>query len=333
MATTIKDVAALAQVGIATVSRALNDDPEIAQATKQRVLQACATLGYKRSSIARSLVRGKTENIGVALMSRHAPVILNPFYAVVTGGIEEVLDAADYHLLLCSLKRNEELLKLAQEGRVDGLLVVGCDIADHVLEQLKDIRVPIVLVDHHFPGLPSVMTDHQEGARSAVRHLIEQGRKRIAFVSENLKNPNFRQRLTGYQEALAEADLAYDDRLIAAGGNTWEGGYYAMRKILAHTAPPDAVLGANDPAAISAMRALREVGLAIPEDVAMVGFDDLHLCAQTSPPLSSVRVDKQGLGRVGAELLLGCLRGEPAPNHTVLKSHLVVRASSKGGQA
>jgi len=264
-------------------------------------------------------------------MSRHAPVILNPFYAVVTGGIEEVLEASGYHLLLSSLRRNEELLKLAQEGRVDGLLVVGCDIAEEVLDQLTQASVPTVLVDHQFPSIPSVNTDHQQGALLAVRHLIKIRRRRIAFVSENLDNPNFQMRLAGYRTALEEAGLPYKDSLIAAGGNAWEGGYYAMHKILERAGLPDAVFGANDPAAISASRALQEAGLSIPDDVAVVGFDDLHLSAQTTPPLSSVRVNKQGLGQVGAELLLKRIRGETVPERTVLDTKLIVRASSRSG--
>jgi DNA-binding LacI/PurR family transcriptional regulator len=330
---TIREVASLAGVGIATVSRALNGERDVSEDARRRVLAACETLGYRPSSVARSLVRGKTENVGVALMSRHAPVILNPFYAVVTGGVEEVLEANDYHLLLSSLKRNDDLLALAQEGRVDGLLVVGCDIADEVLEKLARTGLPTVLVDHSFPGLPSVTTDHFGGAYQATRHVIEGGRQRVAFVSENLDNPNFRARLAGFRRALEDAGLPYDPRLVAAGGNAWEGGYYAMRQILAAAAPPDAVVGANDPAAISAMRALLEAGLEVPRDVAVIGFDDLHLSAQTSPPLSSVHVDKQGLGRIGAELLIARLRGERSePETRVLPTALVVRGSS-GGRA
>lgn len=326
---TIRDVAARAGVGIATVSRALNGDSEIAAKTRARVLAACRELGYKPSSAARSLKRGKSQNIGVAIMSRHAPVILNPYYAEVLGGIEAVLEAADYHLLLSSLKRNEELLELARENRVDGLLVIGCDIADRVLGALAKTGIPLVLIDNAFDGLPSVTVDHLGGAGAAVRHLLDGGYRRIAFVTETLDNPNFQARLHGYRSALAEAGIAYDEALIAEGGNSWEGGYQAMKAILARlNEPPEAAFGANDPAALTAFKALQEAGYRVPEDVAIVGFDDIHLTAHHTPPLSTVRIDKRLLGRTGAEMLLARINGA-TPESVELATELVVRGSSR----
>lgn len=328
---TIRDVAARVGVGIATVSRALNGNSEIAATTRARVLAACRELGYKPSSAARSLKRGKSENVGVAIMSRHAPVILNPYYAEVLGGVEVALEAADYHLLLSSLKRNEELLKLAQENRVDGLLVIGCDIADRVLGALAKTGIPLVLIDNSFDGLPSVTVDHVGGATAAVRHLLAGGNRRIAFVTETLHNPNFQARLHGYRSALAEAGIVYDEALIAAGGNSWEGGYHAMKAILARlNEPPEAVFGANDPAALTAFKALREAGYRVPEDVAIVGFDDIHLTAYHTPPVSTVCIDKRLLGRTGAEMLLACINGAN-PEPVVLATELVVRGSSRKG--
>ena len=153
----------------------LNDEGDVAPATRERVLAACEELGYTRSNLGRSLKTGATGNIGVAIMSRHAPVILNPFYTVVIGGIEQELSQAGLHLLLSSLKRRGDLLALAQEGRVDGLLVVGCDIDDEDLENLRRSRRPVVLIDHQHPGLPSVSVDHEGGGRLAAQHLLGDG--------------------------------------------------------------------------------------------------------------------------------------------------------------
>lgn len=329
---TIRDVAKRASVGIATVSRALNDDPGIAQATRARVLDACKELGFRRSSLARSLKLGATDNVGVAIMSRHAPVILNPFYAEVIGGIEEVLERGDKHLLLSSLKRGADLLELANEGRVDGLLVMGCGVAHEILEQLRDAALPVVLIDNAFDGLPSVVVDHAAAGRQAARHLLAGGGKRFAFVAENLDNPNFRARLDGFRTALRGAGVTLDDGAVAAGGDSWDGGFVAMERILGHTAtPPDAVFAANDPAAMSAAKAVLERGLRIPEDVALVGVDDIHLAAHHAPPLSTIRFDKRGLGRIGAGHLLERLAGRAAPDLTVLSTELVVRASSRSG--
>lgn len=307
MRVTIKEVASRAGVGIATVSRVLNDEPEVSESTRQRVLQACSDLGYTRSNLGRSLKTGATDNIGVAIMSRHAPVILNPFYAEVIGGIEEVLEEAGKHLLLSSLRRRGDLLDLAREGRVDGLLVVGCDIADDDLVALRDSARPVVLIDNAFEGLPSVNTDHYQGGRIAAGHLLERGAKRPAFVAENLDNPNFRQRLEGFRDGLAAGGVELLATGIAAGGDSWDGGYHAMKRVLAGGLVPDGVLAANDPAALSAYRALHKAGLRVPDDVKVVGFDDIHLAAQAEPPLSTVRVEKQELGRLGARRLLSML--------------------------
>jgi len=328
---TIRDVAAKAGVGIATASRALNDEPEVSEATRQRVLEAASNLGFRRSSVALGLKRGTTDNIGVAIMSRHAPVVLNPFYMEVIGGIEEVLEAADKHLVLSSLKRREDLLDLASEGRVDGLLVVGCDVSDEILAALRERQVPVVLIDNAFPGLPSVVTDHEQAGRLAALHLLACGRSRFAFVSENLDNPNFGARLAGFRAELEAAGRALDERAVSAGGDAWDGGYYAMQKILDRLdEPPDAVCAANDPAAMSAVKALAARGLRTPEDVAVVGVDDIHLAAYQVPPLTTVRVDKLGLGRTGARLLLERLEGGDVPETTTLPTELVVRGTTSG---
>lgn len=313
---TIKEVASLAGVGIGTVSRVLNDEPEVSPGTRQKVLAACDQLGYTRSNLGRSLKTGATDNIGVAIMSRHAPVILNPFYAEVIGGIELELEDAGKHLLLSSLRRHGDLIDLAREGRVDGLLVVGCDIADADLVRLMQSGRPVVLIDNSFDGLPSVSTDHYQGGRLAAEHLVERGCVQPAFVAENLENPNFRERLDGFRDGLAEAGVALLATGIAAGGDSWDGGFYAMQRILAGGLVPDGVLAANDPAALSAYRALHQAGLRVPDDVKVIGFDDIHLAAQAEPPLTTIRVEKQELGRLGARLVLGLLAAGSSPKNT-----------------
>lgn len=307
---TIKHVAAEAGVGVGTVSRVLNEEQGVSSAMRERVLRVAKDLGYARSSVGRSLKTGMTGNVGVAIMSRHAPVILNPFYAVVIGGIEEVLEEHDRHLLLSSLRRKGHLLDLAKEGRVDALLVVGCDIDSTDLELLKGTGRPVVLVDHSHPGLPSVTVDHVAAGRLAAEHLMERGCRRPAFVSENLENPNFRMRLEGFKAVLDEHGVKLSATGIAAGGDSWEGGYHAMNRVLASGVTPDGVFAANDPAALSAMRALNEAGLKVPQDVKIVGCDDIHLASQSQPPLTTLAIEKRRLGQLGAELAIELLAGE-----------------------
>jgi LacI family transcriptional regulator len=325
---TIKDVASRANVGIATVSRVLNGEEYVAAATRERVLAACHDLGYTRNNLARSLKTGATDNIGVAIMSRHAPVILNPFYAVVIGGIEQALEDAGKHLLLSSLRRRDELIDLAREGRVDGLIVVGCDIADHELARLAESGRSVVLIDNEFDGLTSVSTDNHQGGRLAAEHLLATGSTRPAFVAENLDNPNFKQRLAGFRSVLDEAGVPLLATGIAAGGDSWDGGYYAMRRVLEAGHVPDGVLAANDPAALSACRALHQAGLRLPDDVRLIGFDDIYLAAQAEPALTTVRVEKLELGRLGATRLLDLLGGSSPDQRTVLPTALVHRATA-----
>jgi LacI family transcriptional regulator len=325
---TIKDVASRANVGIATVSRVLNDELNVSDATRQRVVAACRELGYTRNNLGRSLKTGATDNIGVAIMSRHAPVILNPFYAMVIGGIEQTLEDARKHLLLSSLRRGADLIDLAREGRVDGLIVVGCDIADSELTWLAESGRPVVLIDNSFRGLTSVSTDNYQGGRLAAAHLLEQGCRRPAFVAENLDNPNFLQRLSGFRDALEEADVPLLATGIAAGGDSWDGGYVAMQRVLNTGLVPDGVLAANDPAALSACRALQQAGLKAPQDVKVVGFDDIYLAAQAEPGLTTIKVEKLELGRLGATRLLDLLSGTPTPLQTVLPTSLVRRQSA-----
>ncbi len=304
----------------------LNDEGDVAPATRERVLAACEELGYTRSNLGRSLKTGATGNIGVAIMSRHAPVILNPFYTVVIGGIEQELSQAGLHLLLSSLKRRGDLLALAQEGRVDGLLVVGCDIDDEDLENLRRSRRPVVLIDHQHPGLPSVSVDHEGGGRLAAQHLLEAGVRQPAFVTENLTNPNFRSRLRGFQAELDRHGVALHATGIAQGGDSWDGGYYAMRQVLEREEAPDGVFAANDPAALGALRALAEAGRKVPDDTRVIGFDDIHMASQTG--LTTVRVGKLDLGRTGAHMLLELIETRQPPRDVTLTGELVRRVSA-----
>lgn len=317
---TIKDVAAHAGVGVGTVSRVLNEDAEVSANMRRRVFQAALELGYTPSNVGRSLKTGSTGNVGVAIMSRHAPVILNPFYAEVIGGIEEVLEESNRHLLLSSLRRHGQLANLAREGRVDALVVVGCDIADEDLELLKASGRPVVLVDHTYPGLPSVSIDHALAGRLAAEHLLERGCRRPAFVAENLENPNFLMRLQGFRDALHEQGVELLATGIAAGGDSWDGGFHAMNQVLQTGARPDGVFAANDPAALSAMRALQHEGLKVPDDVKVMGCDDIHLASQSQPTLTTLHIEKRRLGQLGAQEAVRLLEGHDRSKSMTAKS-------------
>lgn len=282
-------------VGIATVSRSLNDASEVAPATRDRVREVAASLGYQASAAARGLVRGRTGNIAVAITALHTPVFLDPFYAEVLGGLEAELEAADLHLLITSLKRGRDLVQLAAERRADGLIVIGCEIDPAVLYDIAAIT-PLVLVDRWLPGLSSVSTDNEAGMRQATEHLLSLGRRRFAFLSEDLSNPNFQARRRGFNSALRAAGL--DPNAVPSGGAD-----EAAALELLERARPDALVCANDATALAALRALERAGLAVPDEVAVGGFDGLPE-ALRNELLTTVRVDKVRMGREGARLLL-----------------------------
>jgi DNA-binding LacI/PurR family transcriptional regulator len=323
----IRAVAKAAGVSISTVSRALRGYSDVNPETRRRVQDAAAALGYSPNPIGQSLVLGRSGYVAVLFSRRHSPALLDRFYAEVLGGIETVLEAGGLSLVLVTLQSLDVERRLTGRGRVDGVVALGCDIPLAFLRRLHRSSLPLVLVDQ--PGwasVPSVTVDNEAGAYTATRHLLERGRRRVAFIAESLSDRNFALRKRGYERALREAGLPRDRALVAEGEPENEGGYLAAKRLLARQLP-DGIVAANDAAALSAMRALREAGLRVPEDIAVVGFDDLELASYVHPPLSTVHVPRRQMGELGARLLLSRMAGE-APSSVVLPVHLIERGST-----
>ena len=301
----IRDVAKAAGVGIATVSRSLNGEAEVAAPTRERVAAAAEALGYRPSAAARGLVRGRTGNIGVVIAAPHTPVFTNLFYADVLSGIEEVLEANDLHLLLSSLKRGPELTDLAREGRADGLLSVGCEMDPAALRQAAQL-LPVVLVDARLDGFAGVSVDNRAAMRYATERLIARGRRRLVFLSDDLNNQNFGARYQGFQDACAAAGLS---PVAARGAPLGAGGAHAeVLRLLDEGLTFDGLVASNDTTAVNAWRGLRERGVRAPEDVSLVGFDGLRDAIGPDWGLATMCVDRASLGREGARLLLEAIR-------------------------
>ncbi len=331
MTPTIHDVARLAGVSPSTVSRVLNDKPGISEETRQRVIQAARELGYLPDMAARTLASGRTYNLGFLVHPRHT---LGPhsFYGEVLAGADEEARKHGYHIIF-SADGNTKNPTVIQQNRVDGLILAGCDISREVITALKLQNVPLVLVDNHVPKVDSIVTDNVGGAYEAVTHLIELGHRRIGFVCEWFQDLSFAERFEGYKRALAEHGIPFDERLIAEGlPRQPKTGYVAAQRLLAKVTPdimPSAIFAANDLTAVETMRALREHGFRIPEDVAIVGFDDGELAEHVVPSLTSVHVFRKEMGALAVRRLLTLLENpQEPPLHTRVFTELVIRESS-----
>jgi len=326
MSPTISDVAARAGVSPSTVSRVLNGRPGISEETRLKVLEAAKELGYYPAMTGRGLALGRTENLGFITHHRHT---LNPgsFYGGVLAGVDSEARAHGFHVLF-STNTSDRLPAMVKEQRVDGLILAGCDIPRDLIVALKAHEVPLVLVDNHLDKVDSVFTDNVGGAREAVTHLIRLGHKKIGFVCEWFGDLSFAERFEGYKLALQEHGLPYDEKLAADGLPREEGsGYVAMKKLLERSIP-SAVFAANDMTAAEAIRAIKETGLRVPEDIAVVGFDDGSLAPHTEPPLTTMRVFRERMGVMAAKRLLELIEDpDQPPVHTKLSTQLIVRGS------
>lgn len=326
MSPTISDVAARVGVSPSTVSRVLNGRPGISEETRSRVLEAARELGYYPAMAGRGLALGRTENLGFLTHHRQT---LDPgsFYGEVLAGVDREARAHGFHVIF-SADTSEKFPAMVKEQRVDGLILAGCDVPGDLVVALKAQGVPLVLVDNHLERVDSVFTDNVGGAYEAVTHLIHLGHKMIGFICEWFGDLSFAERFEGYKLALQEHGLPYDENLTAEGLPREEGsGYVAMRKLLERNIP-SAVFVANDTVAAEATRVIKERGLRVPEDIAVVGFDDGAIALHTEPPLTTMRVFQERMGIMAARRLLELIEDpDHPPIHTKLSTQLIIRGS------
>lgn len=327
---TIRDVARLAGVSIATVSRVLNGGHHaVRDETRRRILAAIDQLDYRPNALARSLLSRRSGTLGLLV-----PDIANPYYAEILRGIEDTVRPEGYSVIICNTDRQpqkaEEYLGLLREKQCDGIIFAGGGMqGGQRLPSLASLGIRVVLIGRHEVDLPSVAVDNQGGARAATRHLVEQGHRAIAFVGGPRESTTTQDRQAGFESALAESGIPLDPRYLRYGDLRPEGGYEAMRQLLGLAERPTAILVANDLMAIGAMKAIRDAGLKVPEDAAVVGFDDIPIASYVDPPLTTVEVPMYELGARAARAMLGLLRGEGAPRAERLPTPLVVRGSSR----
>lgn len=326
-AATIRDVAAHSGVSVASVSRVLNGNGPVTDATRQRVLKAVDLLGYVPHSGARSLSTSRTDTVGVIL-----PDLFGEFFSELIRGLDLAARGHGLHLIVSSSHGDAEEASAAirsMRGRVDGLIVLSPHLNDFGLTATAG-RMPVLMMNGGAVGdLPSIAVDNRGGAMAAVQHLVEVGRRNIAHVSGPAGNLEAEARLAGYSEAVAAAGLSPQ---VTDGDFTQAAGYEAVVALFSRSDRPDALFVANDTMAIGALLALQDLGLRCPEDVAVVGFDDVPVAALVRPGLTTLRVDIAGVGRRALDRLVGLIRDPQAPgavaNETV-RPFLVVRGSSR----
>ena len=331
---TLEQVAALAGVSRATVSRVVNGSPKVSPAVRAQVERAVAKLDYVPNRAARSLVTRRADTVALVVSEPHTRFLSEPFFAGMVRGVSAALAETGIQLLLLvahELPDRGRLERYVVGGHVDGVLLASLHHDDPLPGVLERAGVPAVLVGRPAGTGPAsyVDADNRGGARQAVDHLARQGGRRIATITGPQDMGVGQDRLDGYRDGLRAAGLAGGDDLVEAGDFTEEGGAAAMGRLLARPGRPvDAVFAASDLMAAGALRALRAAGRRVPDDVAVVGFEDSAVARYTQPPLTTVRQPIEEMGRQATRLLLAKVAGEAAGMHLILDVELVVRAST-----
>jgi LacI family transcriptional regulator len=334
MALTLEEVGKLAGVSRSTVSRVVNGHPSVRDEVRERVWAVIHETGYQPHAAARSLATRRTRTIGAVIPEAVMTLFVDPFFSLLLCGITETCNDHGYYLMLSLFngpETEEELYRRQiRSGHLDGVIVASSRIDDPLIPTLLEDGVPFVMVGRHSDSRASyVDVDNVGGARMAVEHLIRLGHRRIGTITGPLSMASGEDRLVGYRQALEAHRIPVQEALIAEGDFTEGGGTMGMQRLL--SASPTAVFAASDSTAIGALKAIREAGLHVPEDIALIGFDDIPLAAALEPALTTVRQPIERLGSMAADLLLNLLENPPGTQHPahrmILPAKLIVRDS------
>jgi LacI family transcriptional regulator len=336
----IRQLAKLSGVSVGTVSRALNGYADVRPETRERIIRLARELDYTPAAAARALSTQRSHVIGVFLETGEGhPDVQHPFFHEVLGGLKDAVGRAGYDLLLFASERPgngygaHSYLKRCRHHNVEGTVLMGVDPADPDIERLVRSDLAIVGVDVMLAGERSaaVMSDNVDGAAQAVRHAHSLGHRRIATITGLVGTKPGADRIRGYRDELRRLGLGYRDEYVAYGDFYAESGYAAATALLALDEPPTAIFAASDMMALGVMRAATEAGLRVPDDLSLIGFDDMQLVEHVQPPLTTIRQDKGGLGATAAAALLDLVDRDadaPRPELVTLPVELVVRAST-----
>lgn len=327
---TISDVAKLANVSTATVSRVLSNSGNVKKETTEKVLEAIQKLNYQPNVLARQLRKLETKTVLVVV-----PDITNTFFSKILRGIERVAIENDYEVLLGDtgndVERERGYLDILRQKKADGMILLTARLESHLLEEIAG-EFPVVLACEYLEGstIPTVSIDNISSARKATEYLINLGHRRIGFISGPLNVILSRDRLKGFRQAMAQHNIPIESFLVQEGDFSFESGYNMMMKFLALDQPPTAVFAANDEMAIGAIKAIKSKGLHVPDDISVVGFDDIKFASIYEPALTTISQPMFEIGKKAMELLIKLInKDQLEKNQYILEDQLVIRETCK----
>jgi len=333
MKITIKDIARMAGVSTATVSKVLNrKDEKISAPTRERIFKLVDEYNYVPNRIASSLVTKKTKTLGLII-----PNIANPFFPEIARGAEDLANEKGYNLILCNtddrLEKEESYIDMLEEKMVDGIIFTASSQRNDKLERLGRVRVPVITVDREVEGLATqgkIVVDNIQGAYEAGTYLVDAGYKKIIHITGPLTSKPARDRLKGLKDALEDKKIYFDDNRVYSNEFRSEWGYYAISEIIKENIEFDAIFCGNDLIAIGVLKALKENKIKVPENVGLVGFDDIYMAQMLDPELTTVSQPNYEMGYKSAEMLIYMIENKlKEADPIILKTKLVVRKSTR----
>ncbi len=330
MTVTIYDVARLAGVSLATVSRVVNGSTSVKPSTRRKVLKAIEDLGYRPNAVARGLASKKTTTIGVVL-----PDISSLFFAELARGIEDIANMYHYDIIISSSDQNRDkeiqLVNNLLEKQVDGLLFLGGQITDEHRQLFGSSSIPIVLVSSNDPQhkIPSVRIDQEQAAYDAVSFLVKKGHKRIALLTTKLHSHFSQLRLNGYIQALKDHDIAFDEDMVVEIPPVYQSALSTTTNMLKLMDAPTAIFTYNDEMGIAAIHAAQDIGKHVPDDVEVIGFNNTRISQWVRPMLTTVVQPMYDIGAVSMRLLTKLINNEETHTEIVLPHRIEVRQSTK----
>lgn len=336
MPSIIEQIASDLNISSASVSRALNDRPGVGRALRERILQRARELNYTPSVTARGLATSQTFSIGFFVREKPGlPAKTDPFYGEVLHGVEQFCSQTDYHVTIGTLTGTTLAapadFRFVRERRIDGMILAGPDIPNDFILAMLQTGIPLVLVDNRLEHSPvnCINSDDEQGAYLAASHLIAAGHHRIGILSGPENWASNTRRVRGYRRALQEADLPL--HIMRADRTTIDSGYEAWGRLMQQQPDLTGICAVNDSMAIGAIRAAQESGLHVPDDLSVVGFDDIDWASLNNPPLTTINIPKRQLGREAASRLLSLLDDtESLPIEVVISVQLIQRQSTRG---
>ena len=328
----LKAVAEHSKVSIATVSRVINNDPKVSKDTVRKVQASIVALEYKPNRVAQRLrsSNGKTKLLGLII-----PDIQNPFFVDVVRGVEDYAYQHNFAVMIGNFGQDEKKEKLYldifQSENIDGLIVAPIHGKDKGIENLVKKNIPVVCIDRGLTEIDVdvVKVDNENGAFNAIDHLLSNGHRRIAFISGNFTIPTYIERLSGYKKALSKYGIPYDESLVFARNSDYKSGFEIANKILELEERPTAIFSGNNLLTLGALEAIHAQNIRIPEEISIIGFDDMPWSISLNPPLTAVRQPGFDMGRKAAEMLYErMVNPEKKKENVILKTELMLRKST-----